>query len=274
MGLPSRRGSMRHEIRKDVFDAQTRAEYAYSRFGHFLKDRVLDVGSGGSVEFFRSRLGRKYVGVDISSARSTPDVKCDFEKVNLPFRDGSFDTVMCCDVMEHVDDPHRLFDECARVAKSYVIISLPNNWPGLLWDLLAGHNRTHRAGYGLPGSPPGPGQRHKWFFNLEEAETFVRDRAKAAGLRLVDGRYTFERGNSAIVYLHPYPRVLDISLDEVRRVVPAAALPFVLFKYLVAVPLSWGEEIVKRILWGGGRYRYLNLFCRQFWAVLEHAQSQ
>jgi 2-polyprenyl-3-methyl-5-hydroxy-6-metoxy-1,4-benzoquinol methylase len=35
----------------------------------------------------------------------------------LPFEDGSFDLVYCCDVIEHVADPGRLVAESARVLR-------------------------------------------------------------------------------------------------------------------------------------------------------------
>jgi SAM-dependent methyltransferase len=47
----------------------------------------------------------------------------------IPFRDNSFDLVMCCQVLEHL--PYAQFEstlaEIARVARRDVLISLPNN---------------------------------------------------------------------------------------------------------------------------------------------------
>lgn len=45
--------------------------------------------------------------------------------VELPFADGSFDTVIAIRLMAHIDDWHRLVAEMARVARSTVLIDLP-----------------------------------------------------------------------------------------------------------------------------------------------------
>jgi SAM-dependent methyltransferase len=205
----------------------------------------------------------------MSAARAHPDVFGDFERERLPFRDRTFQTVLCFDALEHVDNPHQLFDECARVAERYLVIALPNNWVGMLWSFVLGHNVTHQAGYGFPPEARAPGDRHKWFFNLEEAERFVTVRAQRAGFRVLEVRHVFERGNAGLVYVGPYPRILGTSVAGVRKHRPGLLLPFLVAKYAVALPLSWLEEIVKRVIWGWGQYRYANLFCRQVWLVLE-----
>ncbi len=49
---------------------------------------------------------------------------------SLPFKDGSFDTVVCLEVMEHVASPERLLGELARVLKSggTLFFSVPMAW--------------------------------------------------------------------------------------------------------------------------------------------------
>jgi ubiquinone/menaquinone biosynthesis C-methylase UbiE len=43
----------------------------------------------------------------------------------LPFGDRSFDLVICCEVLEHLDEPSRGLAEVARVARRGVIVSTP-----------------------------------------------------------------------------------------------------------------------------------------------------
>jgi ubiquinone/menaquinone biosynthesis C-methylase UbiE len=43
----------------------------------------------------------------------------------LPFEDRSFDLVVCCEVLEHLDDPVRGVAEVARVARRAAIVSTP-----------------------------------------------------------------------------------------------------------------------------------------------------
>ena len=50
----------------------------------------------------------------------------------LPFSDKSFDTVLCSEVLEHVDDPNRAVGELKRAARKYVVISVPHE-PYFQW---------------------------------------------------------------------------------------------------------------------------------------------
>lgn len=44
----------------------------------------------------------------------------------IPLRDGSVDTVMLLEVLEHLDDPARLLGEARRVARRGVLVTTPN----------------------------------------------------------------------------------------------------------------------------------------------------
>src|SRR3989344_3908004 len=73
--------------------------------------RVLDVGSGGSAydKFFPNR-----VTVDIDPARN-PDIVADAH--HLPFKDGEFETILCTEVLEHIENPFEVEKEFWRVLK-------------------------------------------------------------------------------------------------------------------------------------------------------------
>ncbi len=89
--------------------------------------RVLDVGCGGGLlaeEF--ARLGCQVTGVDpsepsLATARKhTQQSGLDITYQvgvgeHLPFADASFDIVICCDVLEHVDDVAQVIQEISRV---------------------------------------------------------------------------------------------------------------------------------------------------------------
>jgi 2-polyprenyl-6-hydroxyphenyl methylase/3-demethylubiquinone-9 3-methyltransferase len=91
--------------------------------------RVLDVGCGGgflSEEF--SRLGCSVCGIDISAASITTAIEharqvqldidyCVATAEALPLAAGSFDVVICCDVLEHVKNVEKVVQEAARVLK-------------------------------------------------------------------------------------------------------------------------------------------------------------
>jgi len=44
---------------------------------------------------------------------------------NLPFRANYFDTVLCSEVLEHLDKPEKALSELKRVSNKYCIICVP-----------------------------------------------------------------------------------------------------------------------------------------------------
>lgn len=96
--------------------------------------KVLDIACGDGL--LLSALAQKGVfasGVDISEEgvkkcrEKGLDVSVvDVATENLPFADGTFDTVIMLDVLEHVYAPETLLQEAVRVSKKYIIISVPN----------------------------------------------------------------------------------------------------------------------------------------------------
>jgi 2-polyprenyl-6-hydroxyphenyl methylase / 3-demethylubiquinone-9 3-methyltransferase len=130
--------------------------------------RILDVGCGGGLlaeEF--ARLGCAVTGVDPSSeslkvARTHARAEAlDIEYreatgEELPFGDGEFPAVYCCDVLEHVDDVGRNIAEIARVLEpggvflydtvnrsrrsKLLMIKLAQDWSATAWAEPALHD--------------------------------------------------------------------------------------------------------------------------------------
>jgi SAM-dependent methyltransferase len=74
--------------------------------------RVLDVGSGVKPYYpFFAEGARDYVGVD--TANPAADLEGSVEQ--LPVDDGSYDIVLCTQVLEHVEHPERVVAELRRV---------------------------------------------------------------------------------------------------------------------------------------------------------------
>lgn len=48
---------------------------------------------------------------------------CQGSALDVPFADASFDTVLCIETIEHIDDPRRVVDELKRVAARNVVVS-------------------------------------------------------------------------------------------------------------------------------------------------------
>lgn len=121
-----------------------------------------------------------YTGVDVGGK---PDITLNLEEADgLPFEDGSFDCVLCSDVLEHLDNLHLIARELVRVARGKLIVSLPNNWANARRPVERGKGEIGH--YGLPSEPPP--DRHKWFFGLSEAAKFFKELARQYPMRIVE----------------------------------------------------------------------------------------
>lgn len=139
---------------------------------------ILDVGCDYNT--LKKIVGQKVTGIDLYG---DPDYKVDFEKEKLSrFKDGEFDTVICTEVLEHLENLHEMIDELVRVSNRYTLISLPNcmNLFTRISILFLG-----KAGkfYGLPLIKPD--DRHRWFFSHTDIERFFQDYTKKKSLSIV-----------------------------------------------------------------------------------------
>jgi hypothetical protein len=141
------------------------------QFKSHLTGSILDVGSRDN--YMKNVLNIEAELVDKNNVNLKP---FDWEQETLPYADGQFDTVVCLDTLEHINDLHRSFYDLLRVSKKRVIISLPNCWRKTFKRMLNGS--SDQGAYGLP--PERPMDRHKWFFNTEEIEDFFFYNAETA----------------------------------------------------------------------------------------------
>ena len=110
-----------------------------SQFEDLSRLRVLDVGcSGGEITNLLSQHVREIVGIDIDSA-AIRRAKEKYKNKNLlfleyesefPFRENSFDLVVCNQVYEFVEDQQKFSYEIYRVLKSggICVLGARNKW--------------------------------------------------------------------------------------------------------------------------------------------------
>lgn len=127
---------------------------------------VLDVGCGEGVitQAWAEHLqAGRVVGVDVGdpvlarqwAARRGPNLEfVPADAGRLPFADGEFDMVAAIEALEHIEDPRRALAEMARVAVSYLLVSVPHE---PLWRAL---NLARGAYVRELGNTPG--HRHHW----------------------------------------------------------------------------------------------------------------
>jgi SAM-dependent methyltransferase len=108
-------------------------------------ESVLDVGCGEGVltREWAERLGDgRIVGIDLDDpklraeweARRRPNLELRAEEAtSLSFADGEFDMATAIEVLEHVPDPGATLAEMARVARRWLLVSVPREplWRGL-----------------------------------------------------------------------------------------------------------------------------------------------
>ena len=179
-----------------------RNEFIGRELKAYIGKSVLNVGGTGKrllAEYLDN--GVKYHEIDIVGE---PDIILDLEKeLPIPVENGSYSTVICTDVLEHLDNFHSVFDELLRIASQYIIISLPCAVPqsrdyifNKLYRDGGGENRRkfgrNLKYYGLPFEKPS--DRHKWFFSYGEAKEFVEYQSQKNNLQVIEifglGYYT------------------------------------------------------------------------------------
>lgn len=69
-----------------------------------------------------------YTGVDCQSG-PTVDVLCEIESLPNRFISGTFDTVICCETLEHVSDPIKALHNIRQLVKvgGYLLVTSPAN---------------------------------------------------------------------------------------------------------------------------------------------------
>lgn len=87
---------------------------------------VLEIGKGsGFLYDYLKKSGIKVVSLDINPERK-PDVVGSV--LEIPFKDNSFDAVLCFQVLEHLfySDFPKALSEIKRVSRKYAVLSLPH----------------------------------------------------------------------------------------------------------------------------------------------------
>jgi len=122
---------------------------------------VLDVGCGEGVlthEWAERLADKRIVGIDLDDPklraewqkRQRPNLEYRAEEAtSLSFGDNEFDMATAVEVLEHVPDPDATLAEMARVARRWLLVSVPRE---PLWRML---NMARGAYWGSLGNTPG-----------------------------------------------------------------------------------------------------------------------
>ena len=184
-------------------DRVARQKFIHLNFAKYLRGKILDVGNSNGTLGTLSDNKHFYVAIDFTG---TPSIIVDLEEGRLPFRSNTFDCVVCADVLEHINNLHTIFDEIFRVSSRYVIISVPNMQVfQLRWKFLWG--RKLGVYYGLPEISPS--DRHRWFFNLNEAETFFEKKSVEKNAPIIMMFPYYGRKSGKLRILNPLLKIIN-----------------------------------------------------------------
>ena len=106
-------------------------KYLHRSLTDFARGRLLDVGCGRKPYLDLQQQNASCLGIEHDRSRyrdTPPDVWG--SSIELPFRDQSFETVFCAQVLEHVAEPAEMMREIARVLRpdGFLILSAPHIW--------------------------------------------------------------------------------------------------------------------------------------------------
>lgn len=162
----------------------------FDRLGLMQSERLLDLGCGGGRHAFEAmRRGARVTALDYSAGElkdvggvaaamiGSGEVTVDSwagvvngDALDLPFPDGSFDRIICSEVLEHIWDDERAIQQLVRVLRpgGRLAVTVPTRWPervswALNWryhDTPGGHVRIFR--------------QHELEQKLERAGLFLR----------------------------------------------------------------------------------------------------
>ena len=160
-------------------DRESRQKFIAEKFGDYLKGSVLNIGGGGDKVLLNYCQPKEYIELDMCGE---PDLLIDLDKrYPMPIEDSRFNTIICTEVFELLEEFHRVFEELLRISSKYIIISLPNasttirsyirrsKYKGVAGEAGIGLG-FYTKFYGLPLNKPS--DRHRWFFSFTEAEYF------------------------------------------------------------------------------------------------------
>jgi 2-polyprenyl-3-methyl-5-hydroxy-6-metoxy-1,4-benzoquinol methylase len=113
-------------------------------------DSLLDAGCGEGLsiqKIARKRQEFRIYGMDLSFTAIQLAKKIHNQSIfiqgsilNLPFKDDSFQVVICLEVLEHLEQPEQGLREISRVSESFILLSVPNEPYFKVANFLRGKN--------------------------------------------------------------------------------------------------------------------------------------
>lgn len=162
----------------------------FDRLGLVPGERLLDLGCGGGRHAFEAmRRGARVTALDYSASElkdvggvaaamiDSGEIKVESwagvvngDALDIPFPDGSFDRIICSEVLEHIWDDDRAIRQLVRVLRpgGRLAVTVPTRWPERVsWALNWRYHDT-------PGGHVRIYHQHELERKLERAGLFLR----------------------------------------------------------------------------------------------------
>ena len=198
---------------------------------------ILEVGcaSGMTGRELKRRNGAFVAGIELNANAATAAKNVlddvlhgDIEKIDLPYRDSSFDCILFADVLEHLIDPLSTLIKVRRLLKKggSVVASIPNvQFHGVIHQLIEGNWTYEKEGI--------LDETHLRFFTYKEIEKIFSQAGYSIQKveEVLDPQYDKFSLNNNTDLNFGRTQIKDLSPEEIKR--------FFVFQYLViAEPIN------------------------------------
>jgi len=202
-------------LRSNLYASKIRLDATARALVPRLTGRVLDVGAGAQPYRRYLPIGGEYSAME-SNGDLSPDIVGDV--LDIPLEDDMFDSVICAEVIEHVEDPQLAIRELQRVCKSggLLYLTAPMEW-GLHYEP---HDYFRFTRYGLTSM-------------LERAGFRVVETRQIGGVfAVISGRLSDVMVN--LLYRVGFPLKYIVGNRLRISILSLIAFPFVVFGDLLA----------------------------------------
>ena len=198
---------------------------------------ILEVGcaSGMTGRELKRRNGAFVAGIELNATAATAAknvlddvVHGDIEKIDLPYRDSSFDCILFADVLEHLIDPLSTLIKVRRLLKKggSVVASIPNvQFHGVIHQLIEGNWTYEKEGI--------LDETHLRFFTYKEIEKIFSQAGYSIQKveEVLDPQYDKFSLNNNTDLNFGRTQIKDLSPEEIKR--------FFVFQYqVIAEPIN------------------------------------
>lgn len=171
-------------------DRASRNVFAANRLREAEVHQILNIGGGGA-RHLQGSLSPAKVSVFEVDIQGDCDLKVNLDSLSrLPFSDGEYEVACAFDVLEHLENFHLMNEELLRVARRFVLISLPNSPTEIARNLRPAKPDAARDPsqgalskyYGIPLRRPE--DRHRWWMYFNDVIRYYYYIAKVKNLEL------------------------------------------------------------------------------------------